>query len=81
MDRFENTVKLVKEEVQGRPDHQSILVNVSYLKDLVNGISKNEEKVEKKTIAKILAYVEKNYDVPEIEEYLWKILDEGTEME
>jgi hypothetical protein len=41
-----------------------------------------ERKVtEKNTVAKILAYVEKNHDEPEIEEYLWKMLDKGTEFE
>jgi hypothetical protein len=36
--------------------------------------------MDKKTIAKILAYVEKNCgEVEEVEEYLWNLLDEGAE--
>lgn len=42
---------------------------------------KEIEQKDKKTVAKILAYVEKNHDAPEIEEYLWKLLDKGTEFE
>jgi hypothetical protein len=38
--------------------------------------------MDKKTIATILAYIEKNCtEVEEVEEYLWKLLDEGTEFE
>ncbi len=38
--------------------------------------------MDKKTIAKILAHVEKYcVEVEEVEEYLWRLLDEGTEFE
>ena len=38
--------------------------------------------IERKIVAKILAHVEKNCtEVEEVEEYLWKLLDKGTEME
>ena len=37
---------------------------------------------ERKIVASILAYVEKNCtEVEEVEEYLYKILDKGTEVE
>jgi predicted transcriptional regulator len=61
-------------------------VNASYEtirkeEEKVKRLEKEIERKEKNTIATILAYVEKNYDAPEIEEYLWKRLDKGTEFE
>ena len=52
----------------------------TYFKELQEAKKEIEQK-EKKTISKVLAYVEKNHDAPEIEEYLWKMLDKGTEFE
>jgi len=38
--------------------------------------------IEKKTIARMLSHIEKNLtEVGEVEEYLWKELDKGTEFE
>lgn len=48
----------------------------------VNIKSLEGERMDKKTIATILVYVEKNCtEVEEVEEYLWKLLDQGTEFE
>ena len=52
----------------------------TYFKELQEAKKEIEQK-EKKTISKVLAYVEKNHDAPEIEEYLWKLLDKDSEFE
>jgi len=43
---------------------------------------KQLDDVEKKTMTKILAHIEKNCtEVEEVEEYLWQQIDKGTEFE
>lgn len=38
--------------------------------------------IEREIVGQILAYVEKNcVEVEEVEEYLWRLLDKGTEFE
>jgi len=69
--------KVLKNETKNLDDNEMLSFNVSFVKDIIEEI----ERKEKNTIATILAYVEKNHDAPEIEEYLWKMLDKGTEFE
>ena len=70
-------LNLLKDETRNLDDSETLSFNVSFVKDIIELI----EQKEKKTVAKILAFVEKNHDAPEIEEYLWKMHDKGTEFE
>jgi hypothetical protein len=54
---------------------QKFILNLFYIQ-IKGKIYQEVGKMEKETIAKILAYVEKNCaEVEEVEEYLWKLLD------
>ena len=76
-DAKQEVINLLKDETKNLDDNEMLSFNVSFVKDIIELL----ESKEKKTIATILAYVEKNHDAPEIEEYLWKMLDKGTEFE
>lgn len=67
------------EKKELRKEIESLTTRFHKQADYIVNSDAKLEKVKKDTIATILAYVEKNHDAPEIEEYLWKWLDKGTE--
>jgi hypothetical protein len=79
---------LIKEQAEKIERYEKILLGISLNEDNASNhlwakeaLNHQVSELDKKTVSKILAYVEKNHDAPEIEEYLWKMLDKGTEFE
>ncbi len=75
------TIKRYEKVLKGISLNEDNCSNHLWASEALKENEHNLNESERKSVSKILAHIEKNFDAPEVEEYLWNLLDNGTEFE